>query len=448
MAITDIKTFSHLNQADIDALCMNLDSIRRDIELSRGERDANYILRAIRAQRMLELGGRLTLFASRRRPAWLAGTAMLALAKIIEMMELGHNISHGQWDWMNDPEIHSTSWEWDFVGSSAQWKRSHNHFHHTYTNVVGMDEDLSFVVMRMTRDEPWRPVHLFQPVSSLVVAAFFEWAISVHDWALERRFTHTSRQRLSSKPNSEFARKIARQLGKDFVFYPALTGPAFKHTLGANATALLLRNLWSFIVIMCGHFPDGAEKFTIEEFDNETRGEWYLRQLLGTANFEAGPVLAFMSGNLSYQIEHHLFPDLPSNRYAEIAVRVRALCDEYDLPYTSGSLTKQFLQALRTVYKLALPDGLLRRTIDDAPETRSELKFIGPSSRQATSDRLPADPVTGKRRGLRTALAKVESIPSDSSGAHSRWRAGLARTIENRCRKRGTTASDECSTKG
>ena len=45
-----------------------------------------------------------------------------------------------------------------------------------------------------------------------------------------------------------------------------------------------------------------------------------------------------MSGNLCYQIEHHLFPDLPSNRYAEISVRVRALCDKYDLPYTTGSL--------------------------------------------------------------------------------------------------------------
>ena len=92
------------------------------------------------------------------------------------------------------------------------------------------------------------------------------------------------------------------------------------------------------MVIFCGHFPDGAEKFTREEFENETQAEWYLRQMLGSANFHAGPVMAFMSGNLCYQIEHHLFPDLPSNRYAEISERVRALCDKYDLPYTTGSL--------------------------------------------------------------------------------------------------------------
>jgi fatty acid desaturase len=130
--------------------------------------------------------------------------------------------------------------------------------------------------------------------------------------------------------------------------------------------------------------------------ENETRAEWYLRQMLGAANFKAGPLLAFSTGNLCYQIEHHLFPDLPSKRYAQIAVRVRALCDKYDLPYTSGPLVRQYLLTLRTILKLALPDGLLRATCDDAPETASERKF-----------EFGAAPVTrsgGAIVGLRTAL--------------------------------------------
>src|SRR6476659_6974599 len=150
------------------------------------------------------------------------------------------------------------------------------------------------------------------------------------------------------------------------------------------------------MVIFCGHFPDGAEKFTREEFEAETRAEWYLRQMLGSANFHAGPLMAFMSGNLCYQIEHHLFPDLPSNRYAQIAVRVRALCDKYDLPYTSGSLVHQYLLTLRTIHKLALPDGFLSATSDDAPETASERKF-GTGARSVTR-------LGGPIVGLRTAL--------------------------------------------
>ena len=109
--------------------------------------------------------------------------------------------------------------------------------------------------------------------------------------------------------------------------------------------------------------------------EEETGREWYVRKMLGTANFKAGPLLAFSSGNLCYQIEHHLFPDLPCNRYAQIAVRVRAFCEKYDLPYTTGSFVRQYLLTLRTIHKLALPDRLLRDTCDDAPETASERKF-------------------------------------------------------------------------
>ena len=150
MAIADVKEYAHLTDADIEALGRELDAIRRDIEESRGEKDARYVRNVIRLQRSLEIGGRAVLFASRRRPAWLAGVGLLTLSKIIENMELGHNVMHGQWDWMNDPEIHSTSWEWDVTGPSAHWKQTHNYLHHKYTNVLGMDDDVGYGLLRVT----------------------------------------------------------------------------------------------------------------------------------------------------------------------------------------------------------------------------------------------------------------------------------------------------------
>jgi len=405
VAITDIGAYAHLTDADIEAFGRELDIIRRDIEESRGERDARYIRRVIRAQRVLELAGRATLFAGKYRPAWIAGVGLLSLAKIVENMELGHNVSHGQWDWMNDPEIHSTSWEWDMSGTSEQWKRAHNYSHHTYTNIVGMDEDVGFGILRMTRDEAWRPINLLQPIANLILAATFEWGIALHDLSIQKETTGVPEGEKLSKPDREFYAKAGKQLAKDFVIYPALTGPGFKQTLTANLTANLIRNVWAYLVIFCGHFPDGAEKFTVGEYENETHAEWYLRQMLGSANIDAGPVMAFMTGNLSYQIEHHLFPDLPSNRYAEISERVRVLCAKYDLPYTTGPLGRQYWLAFRTIHKLALPDRFLRRTADDAPETSSERRFA--TGGRVT--RLRIDPVTGQRRGLRSALrhAKV-----------------------------------------
>ena len=128
--------------------------------------------------------------------------------------------------------------------------------------------------------------------------------------------------------------------------------------------------------------------------------------MLGSANFHAGPIMAFMSGNLCYQIEHHMFPDLPSNRYAEIGERVRALCEKYDLPYTTGPFLRQYAQSFWTIAKLALPNRFLKATSDNAPETNSELKF---RIRDGVRETFGVDPATGKRRGLRTAVRELQS---------------------------------------
>ncbi len=155
----------------------------------------------------------------------------------------------------------------------------------------------------------------------------------------------------------QIVRKGRNQILKDYVVYPALSGRQWKTTLKANATANLARNLWSYMIIFCGHFPDGALHFTEEELEDETRPEWYLRQMLGSANFEGGRTLHILSGSLGFQIEHHLFPDLPSNRYAEIAPRVREVCERHGLPYNSGRLGRQYRSVLRQVFRLALPGG-------------------------------------------------------------------------------------------
>jgi len=395
VAITDIKEFSHLTEADVEALGRELDAIRRDVEESRGERDAAYIRRAIQLQRGLAAGARVTLFASAFPPAWVAGTAMLGAAKIIENMELGHNVIHGQWDWMNDPEIQSSTWEWDTTCPAEHWKHSHNYVHHKYTNVVGKDKDVGYGILRMTRDQRWSPVNLGQPLYNALLATFFQYGVALHDLdfeAIRKREKSLGQAWAQAKV---IGRKVARQLAKDYVVYPLLTGPALLSTLTANATANLIRNLWSYGVIFCGHFPDGAEKFTEAELARETPPEWYLRQLLGSANFLAGPLMAFMSGNLCYQIEHHLFPDLPSNRYAEMSERITALCDKYELPYTTGSLPAQFLKTTRTIWKLSLPDVLLRATSDNAPETGSER---GTSARRRLAE-------TARRPGRRRVNA-------------------------------------------
>jgi fatty acid desaturase len=398
MAITEVPEYAHLSDADLEELATALEAIRCDIEASLGAKDRAYITRAIAFQRCLEIAARLAIAASKGKFGWAVGTAALAAAKCIENMELGHNISHGQWDWMNDPEIHSSTWEWDMAGPSSQWRHSHNYRHHVYANVVGVDDDLGFGIMRVTRDQEWRPSALVQPLRAVLLALAFEWGVALHGlYSVQERETTEAGK---SARRTALIRKMARQAGKDYVLFPALSRRRWRRALAANVVANGLRNVWAYVVIVCGHFTDGAEKFTPSVLEGETKPEWYLRQMLGTANFRAGRVLAFMSGNLCYQIEHHLFPNLPSNRYPEIAERVRTLCITYDLPYTTGPLLRQYLLTVRTICKLALPDRFLFATSDDAPETASEDRFPNVAKRSPLSG--IGDDV--RRRGLATAI--------------------------------------------
>ncbi|MCM3848966.1 fatty acid desaturase [Pseudonocardia sp. DR1-2] len=363
MAISDVKEFAHLTEADVEAIGHELDAIRADVEERRGQHDADYIRTMITWQRRLNVAARVTLFGSRIPPLWLAGTAMLSVAKILENMEIGHNVMHGQWDWMNDPEIHSSTWEWDNVCPAEQWRHSHNYLHHTYTNVIGKDKDVGYEILRVRADQPWHPAYLGQPFWNVLLMLLFEHGVSLHDLDVDGLL------KMQLEDPEEFRRKLldvgrkhARQMRKDFLLFPLLTGPAAVSTLTANATANVVRNIWSYAIIFCGHFPDGAEVFTEEELEGETRGEWYLRQLLGSANFTGNRLMHVMSGSLGYQIEHHLFPDLPSNRYPEIAVKIRALCEKYDLPYTTGPFPRQFWQATRSIWRLSLPARGIRES--------------------------------------------------------------------------------------
>lgn len=371
MAIADVKEYTHLTEEQVEELGRELDELRAQIEESRGAADAAYINRLITIQRRLAAAGRVTLLASKYKPAFVAGAAMLGLAKILENMEIGHNVMHGQWDWMNDPEIHSSNWEWDTAQPAEQWKHSHNYIHHQFTNVLGHDNDIGYGILRMAREQKWHPVNIGQPVYNTMLALLFQWGVALHDLDIEAIRKGRKDPKEMKRQLKQIGRKIRKQIGKDYVVYPLLSGPSWRSTLKANATANLMRNLWSYMIIFCGHFPDGALHFTEEELEDETRAEWYLRQILGAANFTGSPLLHVLSGNLGYQIEHHLFPDLPSNRYAEISVTVRELCEKYDIPYTTGPLHKQYGQALRTIWKLSLPNTM---TSPDQPQPPTPIR--------------------------------------------------------------------------
>ena len=359
--IARIPGASHLTRAQVDELGRELDAIRAEVMDSLGSADAAYIKRVIQMQRMLEVGGRAVLLGARRPAAFVVGTGMLALSKILENMEIGHNVIHGQWDWMRDPDIHSTTWEWDFVAPAKGWKHTHNDVHHTWTNVVGKDRDVGYSVLRVSREQPWEPRFLLNVPINAILAPFFEWGIAIYDLELDEVKAGRKSKKSLVDDLKAVGVKFARMVGKDYAGTPLLAHLATR----SGPTALLgtflantIRNIWAHTVIFCGHFPDEVESFPEESIEGENRGDWYIRQMLGSANLTGGKLFHIMPGNLSHQIEHHLFPDMPSNRYAQVAPKVQEICERYGLKYTAGPLHRQIAQTWRTIARLSLPDRL------------------------------------------------------------------------------------------
>jgi NADPH-dependent stearoyl-CoA 9-desaturase len=396
----EVSPLAHLTAAQLEELAGEFDAIKDRVAGELGERDRRYIEAMIEMQRRLAVIGRVGLLLPRFRPLAAGGATALAAAKILENMEIGHNVMHGQWDWMNDPRVHSSTWDWDTASTAEAWKHSHNYVHHTFTNIRGKDKDLGYEIMRIDPHQSWHPVYLLQPLYNLVLAGLFEWGVALHDLDFEAIRTGEKSMRQVRHELRGIGGKARDQVVKDYIAWPLVSAlasaaagaaqeatkpepppwrrlrrkrqgrlgriasraladgtQAYKRTAIVNAYSNLARNFWAYAIIFCGHFPDQTYTYSPAEVADEGRGGWYIRQLTGAANIEGSPLFHVASGNLGYQVEHHLFPDMPSSRYAEIAPQVKGICERYDLPYNSGPFLRQLGMVQRTILRLALPGG-------------------------------------------------------------------------------------------
>jgi len=352
-----------LSAKETAALAAELDAIRDEVMADLGEKDALYIRRVYAAVAYSEIAGRLLLLAAAlpktkraRLGLWLSGVTSLSLSKILNNMELGHNVMHGQYDWMQDNHLNSRQFDWDNMCPAPLWQHSHNYLHHTFTNIVGRDHDVGYHLVRITDEQPWQPHDRFNLLKIVFLAMGFEWAVGFHDVQISFQEYKQSDEfpTIMQQKSRALLSKVARQVGKDYFALPLAAGVvggtrSAAYTLSGNITANIVRNIWTWGVIFCGHFTEQAHIFTHLD-DNETRGDWYVRQMLGSSNITGSKLFHIMTGNLSHQIEHHLFPDMPANRYASIAPRVAAICKKYNLSYNTGPFSTQLSQVIRRIY--------------------------------------------------------------------------------------------------
>ncbi len=353
----------------------------------------------ISVQRQIVVVGRVLLLASRSKTAWVLGTACLGMAKILENMEIGHNVMHGQWDWMNDPDIHSSVWDWDTASTAEAWKHSHNYIHHTYTNILRQGQ------RSRLRDHAHRPESevgtrgfSVQPLYNMLLMLLFEWGVAIHDMDIDAIRTR-------EKPWSEVRKdlrgigvKARAQIFKDYLGWPLISAGAFalaqlasarpnqqpaQSRLGKGSAGIERADgsappqasstrccpgwkaptcapwppmRWPTSSATYGRTPSSSAAISPTRPTPSARKKSRTKRAAGgmcaswsgAANIDGSPLFHVISGNLGYQVEHHLYPDMPSSRYSEIAPQ-----------------GQRHLRALRAALQLR---PVLQAVVDGAPQ--------------------------------------------------------------------------------
>src|SRR5688572_30385736 len=216
-----------LTDEQLERFGEELDAIRQRVLADLGEEDAAYIRNVVKRRQQLEVAGRAMFYLP---PLWPLAVASLSISKILDNMEIGHNVMHGQYDWMGDPGLNSRMYDWDTMCPGEQWKYSHNYIHHTYTNILGKDRDIGYGILRMDEDQPWKPYYLGNPVYALLLMTFFEWGVALHDLETETVPSGDWKWEEKKDVTLRIWKKMRSQVLKDYVLFPALTGPFFLST--------------------------------------------------------------------------------------------------------------------------------------------------------------------------------------------------------------------------
>ncbi|MCU1276945.1 MAG: putative LINOLEOYL-CoA [bacterium] len=342
-----------------------IDEIRHRAEASVGADDVAHIRRMRRASTAFEVVGRTLIHVSPEPLSFLTGVLALFVHKQLETTEIGHTVLHGAYDGLPGAEAFaSRRFRWRTAVDEESWRVAHNVRHHQYTNIGGRDPDIHFGPVRLTTLTPHTRFHYVQVPWLLWEASVFLFGINVHVTGVIDAVLGNGRpekldflaDRSAASMRRAFhrmLRKLVPHLAREYVLFPALAGPLFAKVLLGNWLSATMCNLYSAATIYCGHvgveqFPDGARA--------HGRGEWYGMQVESSRNFDVPLPLSILCGALDRQIEHHLFPQLPTNRLREISAELRAVCEQHGVQYRSDTWPRTLRDVLRHLWRLSFPD--------------------------------------------------------------------------------------------
>lgn len=221
-------------------------------------------------------------------------------------------------------------------GSSYVWRFKHNVLHHSYPNVVGLDDDIDLgPLCRMSRHQEHLPFHRLQHLYMWLL-----YGLITPKWQLWDDFAAVARGRVGDSP---FGRPRGADLalfvgGKLAFFGWAFVLPALFHSFWL---VLLFYGIASFVqgvalsvVFQLAHSNDETESFVPDETGAAAGKEWAIHQVETTANFARhNRLLSWYTGGLNHQIEHHLFPRISHVHLPSISDVVEQVCRKHGVRY-------------------------------------------------------------------------------------------------------------------
>lgn len=301
-------------------------------------------------------------------PLW-AVTLVTPLASVVYIVGvmLGHDGSHGGAfrSRRGNAALRHIAFPLATGMSGLFWQYKHNVLHHPHPNVIERDEDIEIYPMAQGR-----AYHIASPPA---LRAFQRRCQGVLFWLLASELPLDLRKR-----SITFLISYARTRPVDFDYVIDVSMVAAHYALWIGLPSIWLNpllviayylyfwtigGLWLSILGLCGH----AGLPLIARFDDPVALTFHT-----TRNIKLGPVLSWCFVGLDFQIEHHLFPALPSFQLHKAAPLVRQFAAERSLPYheeTLGScivlLTRYFAEAWNDPGR-ELADNRLR-VVDDRP---------------------------------------------------------------------------------
>ena len=344
-----------------------IDAIRARVDAEVGAADVAYIKKVRHVSTAMEVVGRTLIHVSIDPATFTVGVAALWVHKQLEVAEIGHTALHGTFDKLPGAEqFRSKIFRWRFPVDEESWRHGHNVRHHQYTNIAGRDPDIHFGQVRLNARTPHLARHYLQVPMMLAHLSQFGLAINVHvTGVIDAVFGNGRPERFDflpdDRPETKRAayrralRKLIPYYGRELVLFPALAGPLWWKVLAGNLLTEGMRDVYTAATILCGHvgqdiadYPEGTRA--------GDRGHWYRMQVEAARDIEVSWPLSVLCGALDYQIEHHLFPRLPTNRLREIAPEVRAACAACGVAYHSDTWPRALAQVGRRLWQLSFPD--------------------------------------------------------------------------------------------